>query len=257
MFGGGLWDGRLIVYGSPTNQGKSTFAYTTIAHAVAAGYKTVLFSREATAAQATARIMQAYGHFTRWEVENKRGSTPEAAEGMHRALRELDRYLTIYDRRSTALGDLGEVLHWEQPMYAVIDHLGLYGAEGQQQRLEVMGKFDPLGDFADWLHDVAEVERCTILATSQFSAAEQRKLYQEHDLNPPQFYGSARVAMAADIAIIAKHYWKPVSDDNGRPIMLQWNLCKKDKAEGTMVGNIWYLRYDGRSRSYVAYTVAA
>lgn len=245
MLGGGLWDGCLVLYGTPTSQGKSTFAYTTIAHAVVSGHKTVLFSREASAAEATARIVQAYGGFTRSEVENKQGSSPSRHQALRRTLRELDRYLSIYDRHSAALGDFAEIVHWEQPLLVIIDHLGLYGIGDPRAGLQIMGKRDPLGDLSDTLLDLSREEHCTIIATSQFSAGEQKTLLKDHDLNPPTYYGSARIMMAADIAYIAMRYWQQPG--------LQWHRCKKDRMEGKMLNRVWYLRYVPEWRCYYEY----
>lgn len=242
MLGGGLWNGCLAVYGAPTSQGKSTFAYTMIAHAVAGGHKTVLFSREASAAEATARIVQAYGGFSRTEVESKQGSTPERHRALMRGLRELDRYVSIYDRQSAALGDFGEIVHWEQPKLAIVDHLALYGMGFSAKGLQVMGKRDPLGETAEMLRDLSRKERCTIVATSPFSSQEQSNLLSTHDLNPPRYYGSMRIAAAADFCYIAMRDWRKLNQ--------AWIKCKKDRAEGSLVGREWYLGYDGRTRSY-------
>jgi len=242
MLDGGLWDGCLAVYGTPTSHGKSTFAYTMIAHAVASGHKTVLLSREASAAEATARIAQAYGGFTRWEVENKRGHDQESHEGLRRAIRELDRFLAIYDRHSAALGDFAEIIHWEQPLLVVIDHLGLYGVDQTTKGLIVMGKRDPLGELADVLLDISRVEKCTIIATSQFSSDEQRKLYRDRDLDPPRFYGSMRIAAAADFCFVSMRDLKVKNR--------QWIRCKKDRPEGVLANRDFYLGYNPETRSY-------
>lgn len=256
MFGGGLSDGCLMLYGTPTSQGKSTFAYYVIAHAVASGHKAVLFSREASGPEATARIVQVYGGFTRGEVENKQGSTPERQQALGRSLRELDRYLTIYDRHSAALGDFREVIHWERPMLAVVDHIGLYGADNPRAGLQIMGKHDPVGALSEILLDVTREEHLTILATSQFSSSEQKNLHQFHDLNPPTYYGSGRVLMSADLGYIAQRYWLPTTRD-GRTIRLQHNRCKKDRVEGSLVDHVWYLEYIPQWRTYGEYTQAS
>lgn len=245
MFGGGLWDGCLVLYGTPTSQGKSTFAYTVIAHAAFSGHKTVLFSREASAAEATARIVQIYGAFTRSEVENKQGSTPERHQRLRRTLRELDRHLSIYDRHSAALGDFREIIHWERPALAVIDHIGLYGMDSPRAGLQIMGMHDPVGALSEILLDITRQEHLTILATSQFSSDEQKNLYRNHDLNPPKYYGSGRILMSADIAYIAMRYWKMPD--------LQWNLCKKGRSEGRMLNRVWYMKYVPQWRCYYEY----
>lgn len=242
ILGGGLWDGCLAVYGTPTSQGKSTFAYTMVAHAVASGHKTVLFSREASAAEATARIVQAYGGFSRAEVESKQGNGPERHRALIRGLRELDRYVSIYDRQSAALGDFGQIVHWERPLLVIIDHIGLYGIDTSTKGLQVMGKRDPLGELAEVLRDLSRQEHCTIIVTSQFSSQEQAKLLSTHDLNPPRYYGSMRIAAAADFCYIAMRDWTRLNR--------AWIKCKKDRAEGVLVGREWYLGYDGRTRSY-------
>lgn len=248
MFGGGLWDGCLMLYGTPTSQGKSTFTYTVIAHAVVSGHKVVLFSREASAIEATARIVQAYGGFTRSEVENKQGGSPQRHQALRRTLRELDRYLSIYDRHSAALGDFGEIIHWEQPALAVVDHIGLYGATDPRAGLQIMGKRDPLGDLAEYLFDITREEHLTILATSQFSAGVQLLLHKDHDLNPVVYYSSTRIANAADIAYIAMRYWKMPD--------LQWHRCKKDRMEGKMLNRVWYSKYVPEWRCYYEYEPA-
>lgn len=241
MLNGGLWNGCLAIYGTPTSQGKSTFAYTMIAHAVASGHKTVLLSREATAAEATARILQAYGGFSKWEVENKQGVNQESHTKLLRHIRELDRFLAIYDRHSSDLGDFAEIIHWEQPILVVIDHIGLYGID-RADGLTVMGKRDPLGEMAEWLLDISRDEECTILATSQFSSEEQRILYKSHDLNPPRYYGSSRIANAADFCYIAMRYWMGKGQ--------HWIKCKKDRGEGKIMNRVFHLKYSGYTRSY-------
>lgn len=242
ILAGGLWDGALAVWGTPTSQGKSTLAYTMIAHAVASGLKTVLFSREASAAEATARVVQAYGGFTASEVEAKQGNTPEAHERLLRSLRELDRYVAIYDRHSATLGDFAEIVHWEKPILVLIDHIGLYGVDEADKGLQVMGKRDPLGELADRLLDLSRTEHCTIIVTSQFSFEEQAKLYKTHDLNPPQYYGSMRIAAAADFCYIAMRHWAMMGQE--------WIKCKKCRPDSKYEGQTWTFGYDARSRSY-------
>lgn len=241
MFGGGLWNGQFFVYGTPSNQGKSTFVYTVIAHTMASGLKTTLFSREASAAECMARIMQAYGGFTREEVELKQGNTPERQDQMIQALSTLDQYLTIYDQHSAGLGDIGEIVHWEQPTLAIIDHLGLFGDE-KTTRLSVMGKRDTMGDLAEFLRDLSRSESCTVLATSQFAAGAQKTLITEHDLNPTVYYGTSRIYNAADIALIAMRDWNTPGKE--------WIKCKKDRAEGILRERIWRVQYDAATRSY-------
>ena len=137
-------------------------------------------------------------------------------------------------------------------MLAVIDHIGLYGADSPRAGLQIMGKHDPVGALSEILLDITREEHLTILATSQFSSSEQKNLHQFHDLNPPTYYGSGRVLMSADLAYIAQRYWQQTTR-NGQAILLQHNLCKKDRVGGDLVSRIWYLEYIPQWRTYDEY----
>ena len=201
---GGLWSQALVLFVMPSNHGKSTFAYTMLAHAVANKRKSVLFTFETTPASAAARILSAYSGFPVSETTTKKWTDANGQKSSAAFMSDIDEYVSIYDGTFNNPEKMEQVIRIVRPELFIVDHLGMIDPKSAMKNAN---RFDQFGDVADaalkWTIDY----NCTGVVNAQLSNDASVELKKHHDLEHTRIFGSSRIYNAADFVILGLRHW--------------------------------------------------
>lgn len=204
LLGGGLWTQALVIVALPSNHGKSTLAYTLLAHAIRKGQKCVLFTFETQTATATARVLSALTGVNYGAVLSRKAEGDDI-ERLKLGLEIVDHYLRIYDYSFNSIPKMEAVVALERPALAIVDHLGMVDPASAPKNTS---RFDQIGDVADASLQWTIKYCATILVNSQLSNEVSLLLKKNHDLEHTKLFGSSRVYNAADIVILGLRHWQ-------------------------------------------------
>ena len=235
---GGLWSQALIIFVMPSNHGKSTFAYTMLAHAVANKRRSVLFTFETNTATAVARILSAYSGISVDETTTKKWTDINSEKSVSAFMADIDEYVSVYDGSFNSPEKMEQVVRIIRPGLFIVDHLGMIDPNSAMKNAN---RFDQFGDVADavlrWTIDY----NCTGIVNAQLANDASVELKKHHDLEHTRIFGSSRIYNAADFVIIGLRHWT-------LPCTAYLKL-KKNRKNG-IVDIEGHLGYDPKTQSY-------
>lgn len=239
-FRGGIRNGMLAVWVSPTKSGKSRMTYTMAANGVAQGYPVAVISTEARPFDVVAGTLQAYAGFDDYEIENQRGRDEGRDLLMGEAVQYLDRFLYVWDADMGTQEGIEEVLYWVKPHHLILDHMmpmviqtgagGRYAKQNQQ-----------IYEFSLFLEQATVRHECTITVFCQMSAENEARLKKYHDLPNLPAFGSSGPGHASSIGILSMRHWELPQTMFGR--------VKLDRIKGLM-DTTFMLKHDADSHTF-------
>lgn len=237
---GGIRNGMLVVWVSPTKSGKSRMTYTMAANGVAEKYPIAIISTEARPFDVVAGVLQAYAGFDDYEIENKQGRDRGRHELMGEAIQYLDRYLYVWDASMGTQEGIEEVLYWVKPYHMILDHMMPMvvqtGSGGRNAR-----RNQQIYEFSLFLEAASVRHGCTITVFAQLSAQNEARLKKYHDLPNLPAFGSSGPGHAASIGILSMRHWDQPQTMFGR--------VKLDRIKGLM-DTTFILRHDPESHTF-------
>ena len=235
---GGLWSQALVLFVMPSNHGKSTFAYTMLAHAVANKRKSVLFTFETNTATAVARILSAYSGFPVSETTTKKWTDANGEKSVASHMVDIDEYVSVYDGSFNNPEKMEQIIRVVRPELFIVDHLGMIDPNSAMKNAN---RFDQFGDVADAALKWTINYNCTGIINAQLSNDASIELKKHHDLEHTRIFGSSRIFNAADFVILGlRHWYLPCT---------AYLRLKKDRKTG-VIDIEEYLGYNPETQAY-------
>lgn len=237
--GGGLRNGMLVLCVAPTGMGKSRLTYTLAANSVAQKHRVIVISTEARPFDVVAGVLQAFGGFTDYEIENKRGRDEGRHELLNDAVASMDKHLYVWGRNKGTRDGIEELLYWVKPTHLLLDHLLPMANRSRRQKGEQRHAIE---DFADYLEMASVKHQCTITIFSQLSGLNADRLKKKHDLPSASAFGSALPEQCASVGILMMRHWAMMNTLYAR--------VKKQRIDGALLDLEFTLRHDPQSHSF-------
>lgn len=223
-FRGGIRNGMLVVWVSPTKSGKSRMTYTMAANAVAQCYPVAVISTEARPFDVVAGTLQAYAGYDDYEIETKRGREEHRDVLMSDAVNRLDKHLYVWGVDMGTPEGIEEILYWVQPHHLILDHMMPMVVQSNDSKYT--GRGQQIYDFSLFLEQAAARHRCTITVFAQLSGENANRLKKKGDLPDLPAFGSAGPGHSAHIGILSMRHPDKVNTMLGR--------VKLDRIKGLM-----------------------
>ena len=239
-FRGGIRNGMMVTWVSPTKSGKSRMTYTLAAHAISQKYPVAIISTEARPFDVVAGVLQARGGYDDWEIEHKKGREEHRDLLMGEVVQDMDRFLYVWDSDAGTQEGIEEVLYWTQPSHLILDHMmPMVVQTGSQNKYAKRNQ--QIYDFSLFLEGAAVRHRCTITVFCQLSSDNEARLKKKHDLPNLPAFGSAGPGHAASIGILSMRHWEKPNTMFGR--------VKLDRIAGLM-DTTFELRHDPETHTF-------
>lgn len=207
--GGRFTAGQLIVVGARPGGGKTAWALQVALHNACAGHNALFFSMEMTRVQLALRMLACHARVDAPLLTNRTLSERQwsrVTEGLV-ALREARIWidercaLTVaqIEAECARLASVGQ-----PPAIVVVDYLQLVRPPTNSPN-----KADQLDQIAQGLHEIAQRQRCVVIALAQLNRS------SAGESNPGQgsFKGSGGIEAAADVAMVL---WRDEGDGEGK-----------------------------------------